>query len=244
MPTTSTTSAGSKTCISGPTSRTRRRLRDWVQQNGIAFEFGRSDWQYCFNTFSYGYHTGYRFFRSEDVPGTVLKGGVTNGNFLGIGADRCIIGIDVEDCFRIGVSVTNGEFAPFGSGDARGVYLRAGNTGNLTLVNCNFWAVPNIIAEVRDGSLNVSACNIQEWAVTRKEQPAFVVAGGRLNVNGCTFNRGGFVARIEGETTRTVFTGNTAPETLEVENRIGDRAVFGANNPPIEVRRGSDANAP
>ncbi len=211
-------------------------LRDWVQAHGVAFEFGRSDWQYCFNTFSYGYHTGYRFYRSEDVPGTVLKGGTTNGNFVGIGADRCIIGIDVEAAFEIGVSITNGEFAPFGSAEARGVFLRETNRGNLSLVNCNFWAVPNLIAEVRGGSLNLVGCNLHEWAVHRKGRPAILVTGGRINVNGCVANRGGLLARLEGAGTRALFTGNMGTSPWRIENGIGDRARFGANNPPFEVK--------
>lgn len=212
-----------------------KKLRDWVQHNAIAFQFGRSDWQYCINTFSYGYHIGYRFYRTEAVEGTPLQGGTTNGNFLGMGADRCIIGIDVEDSFNIGISILNAEFAPFGSSDSHGVLLRKGNTGNLTLVNCNFWAIPNVVAEVNDGSLNMTACNIKEWALHRPTQPAFVVKGGRLNVNGCTFNQNGYLAGLEGEKSKALFSGNMGMDSFTVVNKIGDRAVFGANNPAIEL---------
>jgi hypothetical protein len=212
-------------------------LRQWVQDNGVAFQFGRSDWQYCLNTFCFGYHTGYRFYESKDVPNSVLRGGVTNGNFVGIGADRVVHGIDVENCFSIGVSITNGEFAPFGARRTRGVLLREGNTGNLTLTNCNFWAVPDSLFEVQDGSLNVTGCNIQEWGVRDSTVPCFIAKGGRLNVNGCTFNRGGFLARLEGEETRAVFSANMGTDQeFEVGNQIGKRAVFGLNNPPIEIR--------
>ena len=49
--------------------------------NGEAFVFGRTDWQYVFNTFCYGYRVGYRFIETKE--------GMCNGNFLGIGADDC-----------------------------------------------------------------------------------------------------------------------------------------------------------
>lgn len=209
-------------------------LRTWVQNNGIAFQFGRSDWQYCVNTFCYGYHTGYRFYRSADVEGK-LPGGKTNGNFVGIGADKVVYGIDVEDSFSIGVSVTNGEFAPFGAGDSRGIYMRKGNTGNFTLVNCNFWAVASAVAEVQDGSLNMSACNIQEWALLEKENPCFIVGNGRLNVNSCTFNKGGYLALLEGDNTKAVFGGNTSPEPLRITNKINNRLMVWTNNPSIET---------
>jgi len=216
-------------------------LRQWVQENGIAFQFGRSDWQYCFNTFCFGYHTGYRFYRSEDIPGTVLKGGVTNGNFVGIGADRCVYGIDVEDIFSIGVSVTNGELAPFGARHTRGVMLRESNTGNLALANCNFWAVPDSLFEVSGGSLSMTGCNIQEWGVRDRSVPCFVQTGGRLTVTGCTFNQGGLLARLEGDDSRAVFTGNMGTdEGLRLENGIGERAVIGTNNPIVEVLEGTE----
>ncbi len=31
------------------------QLFEWQQKNGEAFVFGRSDWQYVFNTFCFGY---------------------------------------------------------------------------------------------------------------------------------------------------------------------------------------------
>jgi len=212
----------------------RPKLREWVQQHGVAFQFGRSDWQSCTNTFCYGYHTGYRFFTSQAVTGMPGgNGGTTNGSFVGIGADRCVYGIDVENAFAIGVSITNGLFAPFGSWDSRAVLLRKGNTGNLTLTGCNFWAVPDSLVEVQDGSLTLSTCNIHEWAVGHQEAPCFRVGGGRLNVSGCTFNQGGYLAELRGERSRVSFTGNTAPAPLTVDNGIGRRAAFQGNSPAV-----------
>jgi hypothetical protein len=212
-------------------------LRQWVQDHGVAFQFGRSDWQYATNLFSYGYHTGFRFHtatRVEGRPGG--EGGVSNGQFCGVGADRCVLGIDVENAFAIGVSFTNSLFAPFGAVEgSRAVWLRPGNTGNLTLTNCAFWAVPSSLFQVDAGSLNLSACNIQEWAVLVKDAPCFVAGGGRLSVNGCTFNRDGYLALLEGAQTRALFSGIMGKDALTMVNRIGARAVLGANSPAIQV---------
>lgn len=211
-------------------------LRQWVQQHGVAFEFGRSDWQSCTNTFSYGYHTGYRFYATGPVPERNYPAGTTNGSFVGIGADSCVIGVDVEDSFTIGTTITNGMFAPFASDYGRGVLLRAGNTGNLTLIGCNFWAVTGTVAEVHSGSLALESCNIHDWAVTRKEAPCLLVDGGRLRVSGCTFNKGGLLAVLEGTSTRALFSGNMGnDDPLTVHNGIGDRAVFSSNLPALEV---------
>lgn len=212
-------------------------LRQWVQDHGVAFQFGRSDWQFCSASFAYGYHTGFRFYTSTPAAGRPGgEGGVSNGQFIGVGADRCVVGIDAENLFSIGVSFTNSLFAPFGAVEgSRAVWLRGQNTGNLALVNCNFWAVPSTLFEVDAGSLNLTACNIQEWALLVRDAPCIVARGGRLNVNGCTFNQNGYLASLEGESTRALFSGNMGKDALSVVNRIGDRAVFGANSPALEL---------
>ncbi|HSV72811.1 MAG TPA: glycosyl hydrolase family 28-related protein [Chthonomonadales bacterium] len=220
-------------------------LRPWVQAHGVAFEFGRSDWQSVLNSFCYGYHTGYRFFRTGEVrpsPDVIYPAGVTNGTFVGIGADCVAIGMDVEDIFAIGVSVTNGAFAPFGASPTSwGVLLRQGNTGNLTLTNCSFWAVPGTLVEVRAGSLNLNACNIHEWALHAREAPCIVQSGGRLNVNACTFNRGGLLASLSGEGSLAMFQGNMGSDPLVVASGIGRRAMCSTNNPPVRLTRPAPA---
>ena len=44
--------------------------------------FARTDWEYVFNTFAFGYAIGYHFVAS--------KQGSCNGNFLGIGK-QCVV---------------------------------------------------------------------------------------------------------------------------------------------------------
>lgn len=210
-------------------------LRAWVQANGAAFQFGRSDWQYCFNLFSYGYATGARFYATEEVAEKGYPAGVTNGNFVGFGADRCAVGVDVEDAFGIGVSFTNSLFASFAVEDGRAIRLGEGNTGNLTFTNCNFWAVTGAVAEVQAGSLTLSACNIESWALLTKERACFVAAGGRLNVQGCTFNTGGLVAEVTSPEARVSLVGNTSPETMRVAHAPGAPLVTGLNNPAVEL---------
>lgn len=212
-------------------------LRDWVQKKGVAYQFGRSDWQSCLNIFSFGYHTGFRFYASKELKAKGLPAGQTNGSFVGIGVDSCIIAIDVEDCFSIGVSITNGMFGPFAGADTRAVLLRKSNTGNLNMVNCNFWAVTDTLAEVHSGSLNMTGCNIHEWGIVKKEAPCFILGGGRLNVNGCTINKGGLFATLDGEKTRAMFSAIMGTDPLTVVNHIGDRAVFGTNSPKLKIQK-------
>ena len=75
-------------------------LTDWTMNHGTCFKFGRSDWEYVFNTFCWGWRIGYHFFESpsEDAAGNGANGpaGACNGNFLGIGADMVAISVLVE----------------------------------------------------------------------------------------------------------------------------------------------------
>jgi hypothetical protein len=57
---------------------TRVPFMRWQLTYGRAFVVARSDWEYFYNTFAFGYSIGYHFIQSPD--------GACNGNFLGIGA--------------------------------------------------------------------------------------------------------------------------------------------------------------
>src|ERR1035437_4184146 len=66
----------------------------WEIENGEAFIFGRSDWEYVLNTFCFGYKIGYKFIHTAR--------GECNGNFLGIGADDCLTAVTVEQSAPFG----------------------------------------------------------------------------------------------------------------------------------------------
>ncbi len=100
-------------------------LFQWQMENGEAFIFARTDWQYVYNTFVFGYHVGYKFVKSP--------AGVCNGNFLGIGADDCQTALVVEECAPFGVMITNGEFVSFHGPDPTMVDIRETNTGPFGL---------------------------------------------------------------------------------------------------------------
>ena len=101
----------------------------WQTTHGRAFVFGRSDWEYVFNTFAFAYAIGYHFIERET--------GSMNGNFLGIGMDAATnasvqvdqsqvrfslhlsrFGVEAEVTDRwaaqpYGILITNGEFTAF-----------------------------------------------------------------------------------------------------------------------------------
>ncbi len=48
------------------------RVYQWQTQNGEAFIFGRADWEYVLNTFSFGYHVGYKFVETSTGGATEI----------------------------------------------------------------------------------------------------------------------------------------------------------------------------
>ncbi len=157
-------------------------IRDYLWKHGEAFIIGRTDWEYVFNTFCFGYRIGYRFIRT--------KNGVANGNFLGIGADATEIALLVEDCATYGLLITNGEFVSFAGEDPIEVVVKPTNTGNILLQNCAFWGPSNQIARIEGkGTISFQNCNFDYWDKDRKKLPAIEALSGDIIVNGCLFNR-------------------------------------------------------
>ena len=99
------------------------KLFRWQMENGEAFVFGRTDWQYVLNTFAFGYNVGYRFIET--------RSGVCNGNFLGIGADDCYTALVVDQCAPYGLLITNGEFVSFHGPDPTMVRVSETNRGAI-----------------------------------------------------------------------------------------------------------------
>ena len=152
----------------------------WQQEHGEAFIFARTDWQYVFNTFCYGYNVGYRFIRSDK--------GLCNGNFVGIGADDCYQAVEVEDCARSAVLIANGEFTAFRGPDPVIVRVGATNTGSVRFVNCAFWGPCRQIAKVAgQGTVGFSDCTFVQWDSKGEGRAAIEADGGSILVRGCEF---------------------------------------------------------
>ena len=156
------------------------KLFAWQQQHGEAFIFARSDWQYVFNTFCFGYHIGYKFAQT--------RAGVCNGNFLGIGADDCFTAIEVENAAPFGLLISNGEFVSFHGPDPTMVRVSTNNAGAVRFVNCAFWGPCNQIASIAGrGTVGFSDCTFVQWDHQREGRHAIQAASGTVLVRGCDF---------------------------------------------------------
>jgi len=197
-------------------------IQKWMTDNGEAFIFGRTDWEYVFNTFSFGYGIGHRFIQTKD--------GACNGNFLGIGADATNIAILVEQCQPPGLLITNGEFVSFFGGRATEVVVKKTNSGVVQFSNCSFWGPASQIARIDGtGTVSFGNCNFCSWDVEKTGASAIETFGGNLIVNGCNFMMDGPQVLLRGSTESAVVVGNRMKGKIAVINSANADLQIGLN---------------
>lgn len=195
-------------------------LSAFLWNNCTAFEIGRTDWEYIFNTFSYGCKVGYRFFAS--------KHGACNGNFLGIAADWAQTAVLVEQTQEPGLLITNGEFVG-GDGAETEIEVTVSHTGVVQFSNCSFWGPSQRIARIAgNGMVSMSQCNFVAWDRGGKAAPAIEARGGSLMVQGSRFGRDLNQIVLNEAVKTAVIAGNTMAGPLKIENRsTGDVQITG-----------------
>ena len=201
------------------------KLFHWQEEHGEAFIFGRSDWEYVFNTFCFGYNAGYKFIKT--------KGGICNGNFLGIGADDCYTAVEVEASAVFGILISNGEFTSFHGPDPTMVRVEKENNGSVRFVNCAFWGPCNQIAKIAGhGTVGFSDCTFVQWDRNQENRAAIQADSGSLLVRGCEFQQDKPQIELGEDIRRAVisdnlFTGkpritNHGKLPLNINNNAGD----------------------
>jgi len=202
------------------------KLFQWQMDNGEAFIFGRTDWQYVHNTFCFGYKVGYRFMES--------KAGVTNGNFLGIGADDCQTAVVVDQSAPFGILITNGEFVSFHGPDPTMVRVTGTNRGSVRFVNCAFWGPCSQIAQVGGtGTIGFSDCTFVQWDKAQDGRAAIQASGGTLLVRGCEFREAKAQVELNEGVKKAVISDNVFRGRARIRNSSKGVIVI-ANNAPDE----------
>ncbi len=200
----------------------------WINENGTAFEFARTDWQYVTHTFCFGYGVGYKFSKT--------KNGACNGSFLGIGADCCRRAVLVEDLQPFGLLITNGEFVGrWESTDSAGIeILPDAGAGKVSLNNCAFWGPLDRCLWHRSAQtqLTVIGTNFWEWDINSKGHPAIQIDRGKMILQGNTFFLGLLHAVINKDVTSAIITGNQAEGGLHVINHAGKKTQLALNEEP------------
>ncbi|MCS7239152.1 MAG: glycoside hydrolase family 55 protein [Thermoguttaceae bacterium] len=214
-------------------------LCQWINLNGVAFEFARTDWQYVLNTFCFGYGVGYKFTQS--------KHGSPNGNFLGIGADCCERAVVIEQCQPPGLLITNGEFVGrWTSREAITVEIKPQVIGLVSLVNCSFWGPIDraVVMESQAGQLVLNSCHFCEWDVAQRGAPAIDLLAGHTSVFACTFRQDSrWHLRIGPKVARVLVLGMHTPGRTFIDNNAPARTTISGVPPspqdllPENVRR-------
>ncbi len=199
---------------------------EWINQNGIAFEFARTDWEYVYNTFCFGYGVGYRF--------SAYDHGAANGNFLGLGADSCRRAILVEQSQKPGLLITNGEFVGrWTSRDSVCLEIKQGNEGKVSLNNCSFWGPVEtcVLAGSSTGQFTANACHFVNWDNTGTGAPAIHITAGKAIVSHSTFEESGVHVKVDPEAKSAIITGNQADGGVVVQGSQLPQTVLSANEP-------------
>ena len=184
----------------------------WINLNGTAFEFARTDWHYVANTFCFGYGVGYKF--SE------YKHGGTNGNFLGLGADSCRRAVLVEQAQDPGLLITNGEFVGrWTSDDSTCIEIAEQCRGKVSLVNCSFWGPIDICVQKKNpaGPFTASACHFVHWDNRQVGNPAIDLLAGSASIADCTFMDAGTDVRVADQVKTVLLSGNLCDGGFTVE---------------------------
>jgi len=198
------------------------RLFHWQQEHGEAFIFGRSDWEYVYNTFCFGYNTGYKFIKTET--------GQCNGNFLGLGADDCYAAVDVEDSAPFGLLISNGEFTSFHGPDPTMVRVEKSNGGAVRFVNCAFWGPCNQIATIAGrGTVGFSDCTFVQWDHNNEGRSAIQAESGSLLVHGCEFQENKPQVELGENVRRAVITDNIVTGGIQVTNQSKHTVIISNN---------------
>jgi hypothetical protein len=200
----------------------RPKLFQWQMENGEAFIFGRTDWQYVFNTFCFGYKVGYRF--------TKTKAGVCNGNFLGIGADDCYTALVVEECAPFGLLITNGEFVSFHGPDPTMIEVQPANKGTVRFVNCAFWGPCNQIARLAGaGTAGFSDCTFTQWGGQEGNRAAIQAQGGTVLIRGCEFRQDRPQVELGPNVARALISENLFTGAERINNQSRGKVQIGQN---------------
>lgn len=196
-------------------------LRDYLFANCTAFAFARTDWEYVFNTFSFGCNIGYRFYESEH--------GSANGNFLGIAADWARTAVLVEETQPPGLLITNGEFVG-GTGSEAVIDITGSHSGVVQFGNSSFWGPQEIIVRAAgSGFVSLNQCNFQNWDVNNRNLPAVLIQSGEVNVANSFFRANKKQIVLEEAVETAVITGNRFLGAERIVNKSRGDVQTGLN---------------
>ena len=150
--------------------------RTFTRENGTAFIFGRTDWEFVTNSFCIGYNAGFLFKEFNDGPGNVLV--TQSGSDLGPCAVRVV---NVQG--HSGITFANCQMMA-------GVEILPSNTGPVKFTATGFWPIETTDSHAKlsgTGHVFFESCHFSDW--DRQSTGAACIQAGceGLTITGCDF---------------------------------------------------------
>jgi hypothetical protein len=194
-------------------------MKKWTVENGTAFIFGRTDWEFVSGCFCIFFKVGFHF-TSISTPGNVV---ITNsGSDLG----PCAVLVDKVQP-HAGIAFANCQFMA-------GIEVKETNNGPVKFTNCGFWGIPDTTvnhAHIEGhGHVTFNACHFQTWDAKNEGAPCIYSNGRSLTVSSCDFMSADKNHIVLGEKQKAaIIYGNMMRGGVKVENKSKGNVEMGLN---------------
>jgi len=194
--------------------------KGFMETNGTAFRFGRTDWEFVTGCFCIWYRVGFHFTKLADGPGNVV---ISNS-----GSDIGPTAVLVDDCQgHAGIAWTNCQFMA-------GIEVKDTNTGPVKFNNCGFWGVEGVTTTHANlkgsGQATFNECHFISWDRKGDGSPAILADNNGLTVTSCDFMDSGAKQIILGENLKAgIIATNRMRGGVKVENKSKGKVEMGLN---------------
>lgn len=194
-------------------------VRRFTQREGVAFIFGRTDWQFVSNTFCIGYSVGFLFQAFQDGPGNVLVS--QSGSDIG----PCAVRVEqVQE--HAGVSFTNCQMMA-------GVEVLESNAGPVKFTSSGFWPISDTSSQAilkGRGQVFFEGCHFSDWDVPGRGAPCIQADCQGVTITGCDFMASGKKQIVLDENVKSaVITSNRFRGGIAIENKASGDVQIGLN---------------
>ncbi|MEN6583805.1 MAG: glycosyl hydrolase family 28-related protein [Armatimonadota bacterium] len=193
---------------------------NFTRENGTAFIFGRTDWEFVSGCFCISYKTGFQFASFKAGPGNVILN--NSGSDIG----PCAVSVESSQG-HAGIVFTNCQFMA-------GIDIKATNEGPVKFDNCGFWGYGKTEFHAKNegsGQMIFNSCHFTSWDQNNAGTPAIIANNGGLIINACDFMESGKKQVLLGEKLKSaVIMANRMRGGVNIENKCTCKAQIGPNS--------------
>ena len=155
-------------------------VREFTREQGIAFIFGRTDWEYVTNSFCIGYNVGFLFKGFENGPGNVLI--TQSGSDVG----PCAVRVEAVQGHS-GITFANCQMMA-------GIEVEPTNTGPVKFTAVGFWPIDTTEYHAKlsgKGHVFFESCHFSDWDKEGADAACIQADCDGLTMTGCDFMAAG-----------------------------------------------------